>query len=96
MSIWDDNFDENLDKDDFEAWLDYINESGDPDMDEDYYNEVQAKEWEELHGKYEDNEYERWLDDNIDDIYENDIMNQCEYPEFMVKGNRYIMTVSNN
>jgi len=86
MSIWDDNFDENLDKDDFEAWLDHINETGDSEMDEDYYNEVQAQEW------------EKWLEENnvvpLED--EDAIMAQAEYPEFMVKGEHYIMTVSNN
>ena len=44
----------------------------------------------------EKQEYEKWLDENIDDIYENEIMNQSEYPEWMVKGKDYIMTVSNN
>lgn len=90
MSAWDDinDFDENLDKDDFEAWLDSVNESGDPDMDEDYYNEVQAQEW------------EKWLEENRDNLIpiedEDAIMEQAQYPEFMVKGEQYIMTVSNN
>ena len=37
MSIWDEEFNE-LDKYDFEQWLDSINESGDPSRDEEYYN----------------------------------------------------------
>lgn len=82
MSRWDDEFDENLDKDDFEAWLDSINESGDPEMDEHYYNEVQAQEW------------EKWIDSQADK--EAELMSQSEYPEWMVRGQNYIMTVSNN
>ena len=89
MSIWDDQFEDyERDKHDFEAWLDSLNESGDPDMDEDYYNEVQAQEW------------EKWLEANRDNLIpiedEDAIMAQAEYPEFMVKGKHYIMTVSNN
>ena len=82
MSVWDDNFEDDIDKNDFEAWLDHINESGDPEMDEEYYNEVQAQEW------------EKWIDSKADE--EADLMNQSEYPEWMVKGQHYIMTVSNN
>jgi hypothetical protein len=89
MSVWDDQFDDyENDKNDFEAWLDSINESGDPEMDEDYFNEVQAKEW------------EKWLEENKDNLIpiedEEEIMNQAKYPEWMVKGKQYIMTVSNN
>ena len=81
MSIWDDQFDENLDKEDFEAWLDSLEGEG---TDEEKYN------------KYQDAEYEKWLEDNVDEMAEEEIMAQAEYPEFMVKGSRYIMTVSNN
>ena len=89
MSVWDDQFDDyENDKNDFEAWLDSINESGDPEMDEDYFNEVQSKEW------------EKWLEENKDNLIpiedEEEIMNQAKYPEWMVKGQHYIMTVSNN
>ncbi|HIG90050.1 MAG TPA: hypothetical protein EYQ45_03605 [Flavobacteriaceae bacterium] len=55
MSIWkkfgderDEFFDSDdelhLDKDSFEAWLDSINESGDPARDEEYYNKEMAKQ----------------------------------------------------
>ena len=37
MSIWDDNFDENLDKDDFEAWKNFVLPHVDTD-DIDHYN----------------------------------------------------------
>jgi len=86
MSVWDDEFDEDLDEGDFEAWLDSINESGDPEMDEQYYNKVQEAE------------YEKWLDNNIDKLAEDEseLMNQAIYPERMIKGKEYIMTVSDN
>ena len=87
MSIWDDQWEDyEKDKHDFEAWLDSINPEGDPEMDEKYYNEVQAKEW------------EKWLEENevtpIEQTYlENNI---TEYPEYTVLGSQYILTVSDN
>ena len=87
MSVWDDNFEDyERDRNDFEAWLDSINPSGDPEMDEQHYNEVQ------------DAEYEKWLDNNIDRMAdeEEELMCQSTYPERMVKGKEYIMTVSDN
>ncbi len=71
---------------------------GDDMSDEEKYNREMEKQHaqEKQNGKYQDHEYEKWLDENIDDIYENEIMNQTEYPEWMVKGRNYIMTVSNN
>jgi len=82
MSIWDDQFEDyERDKHDFEAWLDSLEGEG---TDEEKYD------------KYQDAEYEKWLENNIDEMAEEDIMAQAEYPEFMVKGSRYIMTVSNN
>ena len=87
MSVWDENWEDyELDKNDFEAWLDSLEGEG---TDEEKYNR-------EMEKQNQDHEYEKWLDENIDDIYENEIMNQSEYPEWMVKGKNYIMTVSNN
>ena len=37
---------------------------------------------------------QKWMDSKADE--EADLMNQSEYPEWMVKGQYYIMTVSNN
>ena len=81
MSIWDEEW-ENYedDKNDFEAWLDSLEGEG---TDEEKYNREMKKPFET-----EDEYYDR--------VYENEIMNQTEYPEFMVKGRNYIMTVSNN
>ena len=81
MSIWDEQFEAyEKDKNDFEAWLDSLEGEG---TDEEKYNREMKKPFET-----EDEYYDR--------VYENEIMNQTEYPEFMVKGRNYIMTVSNN
>ena len=97
MSVWDDEWENyELDKADFEAWLDSLEGEGTDEEKYNRYQKEQQQEYEREKGKYQDHEYERWLDDNIDDIYENQIMNQSEYPEWMVKGKNYIMTVSNN
>lgn len=101
MSIWEDEWEEyEMDRGDFEAWLDHINTSGDPARDEEFYNLEMEKQhqWEKQNGKYQDHEYEKYLDDNIDEMWEQEqaIMDSREYPEWMVKGPRYIMTVSNN
>ncbi len=96
MSIWEDEWEDyEMDKYDFEAWLASLEGEG---TDEEKYNREMEKQhaYEREKGKYQDHEYEKWLDDNIDDIYENEIMNQTEYPEWMVKGPNYIMTISNN
>ena len=48
MSVWDDEWEDyELDKHDFECWLDSINESGDPERDEEFYNKAMEKnpEW---------------------------------------------------
>ena len=81
MSIWDEQFEDyEKDKNDFEAWLDSLEGEG---TDEEKYNREMKKQ-----SETEDEYYDR--------VYENEIMNQTEYPEFMVKGRNYIMTVSNN
>ena len=81
MSIWEDEFEDyERDKYDFEAWLDSL--EGDNMTDEEKYNREMEKQQTE--------------DEYYDSVYENEIMNQTEYPEWMVKGRNYIMTVSNN
>ena len=72
MSVWDDQFEDyEMDKNDFEAWLDSLEGEG---TDEEKYN--------------------REMDKQADAEYE--MMNQSVWPEWMVKGKDYIMTVSNN
>ena len=45
MSIFEEEWEDyELDKNDFEVWLDSINESGDPERDEEYYNKEMAKQ----------------------------------------------------
>ena len=45
MSVFEDEWEDyELDKHDFEIWLDSINESGDPERDEEYYNKEMAKQ----------------------------------------------------
>ena len=80
MSIWDDQ------------WEDYEKDKNDFEAwldslegegtDEEKYNREMKKQQTE--------------DEYYDSVYENQIMNQSEYPEWMVKGKNYIMTVSNN
>lgn len=80
MSVWDENWEDyEMDKNDFEAWLDSLEGEG---TDEEKYNREMKKQQTE--------------DEYYDSVYENQIMNQSEYPEWMVKGKNYIMTVSNN
>ena len=80
MSIWEDEFEDyEMDKADFECWLDSLEGDG---TDEEKYNREMEKQQTE--------------DEYYDSVYENKIMNQTEYPEWMIKGRNYIMTVSNN
>ena len=45
MSVWDEEWEDyELDKHDFEVWLDSINESGDPERDEEFYDKEMAKQ----------------------------------------------------
>ena len=45
MSVWDEEWEDyELDKHDFEVWLDSINESGDPERDQEYYDKVMAEQ----------------------------------------------------
>jgi len=46
MSVWDEEWEDyELDKHDFEVWLDSINESGDPKRDKEYYDKAMANKW---------------------------------------------------
>ena len=45
MSIFEEEWEDyEMDKHDFEVWLDSINESGDPERDEEFYNKEMAKQ----------------------------------------------------
>jgi len=44
-SIWEDEWEDyELNEYEFEQWLDSVNESGDPERDEEYYNKEMAKQ----------------------------------------------------
>ena len=44
-SVFEDEWEDyELDKHDFECWLDSINDSGDPEKDQEYYNKEMAKQ----------------------------------------------------
>ena len=45
MSVFEDEWEDyELDKHDFDVWLDSINESGDPERDEEFYDKEMAKQ----------------------------------------------------
>ena len=45
MSVFEDEWEDyELDKHDFEVWLDSINESGDPERDQEYYDKAMAEQ----------------------------------------------------
>ena len=45
MSVFEEEWEDyEIDKHDFEVWLDSINESGDPERDEEYYDREMAKQ----------------------------------------------------
>ena len=45
MSIFEDEWEDyELDKHDFDVWLDSINESGDPERDEEFYDKAMAEQ----------------------------------------------------
>jgi len=94
MSIWEDEFENwERDKGDFEAWLDHINTSGDPARDEEFYNMEMERQERQVHEKYSDSNWEKYLEENEE---ESELINMAKYPERMVKGPRYIMTISDN
>ena len=96
MSIWKDEWEDyEKDKYDFEQWLDSI-EGEEGETDEEKYNremEIQHAHEKEK-GKYTDAEYEKWLEDNVDDMAEQ--QSNPNYPEWVISTPKYTMTVSNN
>jgi hypothetical protein len=58
MSIFEEEWEDyELDKYEFEVWLDSINKSGDPDRDEEYYNKEMDRQAEEM----KQAEYPEWV-----------------------------------
>jgi len=94
MSIWEDNWEDyEMDKADFESWLDSLEGEG---TDEEKYNREMERQhaYEREKGKYTDSEYEKWLEDNVDDMAEQ--QSNPEYPEWLVTTPNFTMVVSNN
>jgi len=87
MSIFDEMFDdENLDEHEFEIWLDSINESGDPERDEEcYYKEMD---------RINKETFSQEIGENMES--EEELMELVQFPEFRVKGTDYICTYSVN
>ena len=62
MSIFEEEWEDyELDKNDFEVWLDSINESGDPERDEEYYNKVKAEQKDSEADQMRQAEYPEWV-----------------------------------
>jgi hypothetical protein len=86
-SIWEDEWEDyELNKYDFEVWLDSINESGDPERDDEYYN----KEMDKINKETFSQEIGELAD------WEAEMMQSAEFPEFRVLGKDYICTYSVN
>ena len=87
MSVWEDEWEEfELNKNDFEIWLDSVNESGDPERDEEYYN----KEMDKINKET----FSQEIGESMDS--EEAMMQSVHFPEFRVKGTDYICTYSVN
>ena len=62
MSIFEEEWEDyELDKHDFEIWLDSINESGDPERDEEYYNKAMAEQMDSEVDQMKQAEYPEWV-----------------------------------
>ena len=61
-SIWEDEWEDyELNKHDFEVWLDSINESGDPERDKEYYDKEMGKEMDRQADEMKQAEYPEWV-----------------------------------
>ena len=61
-SIWEDEWEDyELDKHDFEVWLDSINESGDPERDQEYYDKAMAEQMDSEADQMKQAEYPEWV-----------------------------------
>ena len=62
MSVWDEEWEDyELDKHDFEVWLDSINESGDPERDEEFYDKEMGEEMDRQADEMKQAEYPEWV-----------------------------------
>ena len=62
MSIFEEEWEDyELDKNDFEVWLDSINESGDPKRDKEYYDKVMDEQMDSEADQMKQAEYPEWV-----------------------------------
>ena len=62
MSVWEEEWEDyELDKHDFEVWLDSINESGDPERDQEYYDKAMAEQMDSEADQMKQAEYPEWV-----------------------------------
>ena len=62
MSIFEEEWgDYELDKNDFEVWLDSINESGDPKRDKEYYDKAMDEQMDSEAAEMKQAEYPEWV-----------------------------------
>ena len=62
MSVFEDEWEDyELDKHDFEVWLDSINESGDPERDQEYYDKAMAEQMDSEADQMKQAEYPEWV-----------------------------------
>ena len=61
-SIWEDEWEDyEMDKHDFEVWLDSINESGDPKRDQEYYDKAMGEQMDSEAAEMKQAEYPEWV-----------------------------------
>ena len=62
MSVFEEEWEDyELNKYDFEIWLDSINESGDPERDEEFYNKEIGEEMDRQADEMKQAEYPEWV-----------------------------------
>ena len=62
MSVFEDEWEDyELDKHDFEVWLDSINESGDPEKDQEYYDKAMGEEMDKQAKEMKQAEHPDWV-----------------------------------
>ena len=62
MSVFEEEWEDyELDKHDFEIWLDSINESGDPERDQEYYDKEMGEEMDRQADEMKQVEYPEWV-----------------------------------
>ena len=62
MSVFEEEWEDyELDKHDFEVWLDSINESGDPERDQEYYDKAMGEQMDSEVDQMKQVEYPEWV-----------------------------------